>query len=93
MNQTDIDKCVAETVRAWIHYHDGRPIVVSLMLRNVGTPPHSARLGRASMLECLINLLVTQRLLVCLVELVLMCSWLYALRHDVWCSTRQLGSA
>ena len=45
------------------------------------------------MLECLINLLVAQRLLVCLVELVLMCSWLYALRHDVWCSTRQLGSA
>ena len=45
------------------------------------------------MLECLIKLLVTQRLLVCFAWLVLMCSWLYALRHDVWCSTRQLGAA
>lgn len=44
------------------------------------------------MLERLINFSLTQQFLVCFAWLVLMCSWLYALRHDVWCSTRQLGS-
>jgi Cu/Ag efflux pump CusA len=45
------------------------------------------------MLERLIDFSLTQRLLVCLVGHVLMCSGLYAFRHVVCRSTRQLGSA
>lgn len=45
------------------------------------------------MLERPIDILLTQQLVVCFAWLVLMCSWLYAFRHVVCCSTRQLGSA
>ncbi len=49
--------------------------------------------GSASMLERLINVSHTQRLLVCFAGLVLMCSGLYAFRHVVCRSTRPLGSS
>lgn len=49
--------------------------------------------GSESMHERLINVSLTQQLLVCFAWLVLMCSGLCAFRHVVCCSTRQLGSA
>ncbi len=48
--------------------------------------------GSESMHERLINVSLTQRLLVCFAWLVLMCSGLYAFRHVVCRPTRQLGS-
>ena len=47
------------------------------------TMPNGALHGGASMLERLINYSLTQRLLVCLAGLVLMCSGLYPLRHVI----------
>ncbi len=42
------------------------------------------------MLKPLINVSLTQRFLVCLAGLVLMCSWLYVFRHGVCCSTSRM---
>jgi len=49
--------------------------------------------GSESMHERLINISLTQQLLVCFAGLVLMYSGLYTFHHVVCRSTRQLGSA